>query len=378
MRSTPGLYRQRKNGRELPTWWIRYSYGGRQIRISTETTNKKAADALLGKIKAELFAGTHFPEKRTVGLTIEDLQAKWLARAKHKKSVRDDEIRFRRIIAFFGAKRRVQEITSELVIAFRDHLLEQVISRRTKPAAKRRKKEAPRKMRDATVNRHLELLRSALRYAEELGYLTRRPKVRLLEARNARADRICSDAELEQLLSASTGDLRLAIILARYSGMRLGEIVGLTWDRVNMKRGLVTLREKDTKTGEGRVVPLAQPAIDALKAWPRKIGEPHVFPPRPEVARKDAKKSAEKRLVPLKGTSLSPCFTRLVRKLGIEDLHFHDLRGTRLTELRRAGADLKQIQAISGHKTLAILVERYQAISEDELLEVSRKAERKP
>jgi len=355
----PGLYKRGE------VWWIRYSLGGRQIRRSTGVTSRKAAEALLGKTKAELFAGTHFPEARMAGLTVGELRDRWLARSKHKRTVQDDEIRFRRIAAFFGPDRPITDITTPDVEEFREALLSEPLSRKKDvargPKRGEKKKDAAepeRTLSPATVNRHLEILRSSLRFADREEYLTRKPEVRLLEVRNARADRVCSDDEYTGLLGAATGELRLAIIVARHSGMRLGEIVGLTWDRVDLKRGLVKLRDRDTKTGEGRTVPLGQAAIEALREWPRRLGETRVF------AVKD-------------GRSISPLFSRLTRALAIVDLHFHDLRGTRLTELRRAGADLKQIQAISGHRTLAILVERYQAISEEELIEVARKAERK-
>ena len=353
----PGLYKRGE------VWWMRYSFGGRQIRRSTGATSKKAAEAVLGKTKAELFAGTHFPEARMAGLTVGELRDRWLARSKHKRTVQDDEIRFRRVVTFFGVDRSITDITTPDVEEFREALLTESVSRKKGGAPKRgeKKKEAtepPRTLSPATVNRHLEILRSSLRFADREGYLTRKPEVRLLKVRNERADRVCSDDEYARLIAEATGELRLAIVVARHSGMRLGEIVGLTWDRVELKRGLVKLRDVDTKTGEGRTVPLGLAAVEALRACPRRIGDARVF------SVKD-------------GRSISPLFSRLIRALGIDDLHFHDLRGTRLTELRRAGADLKQIQAISGHRTLAILVERYQAISDDELLEVARKAEGK-
>jgi integrase len=338
---TVGLYRR---GR---VWWMRYSHHGKQIQESAKTTKKSEAEALLGKRKAAIHAGTFFPEKRTATLTVGELRDRWLKHAKDKRSLSDDELRFGRIVDFFGEKRAIAAIETSDVDEFRDALLEEKVRGGT--------------MSKTTANRHLALLRSALRYAEREGHLTQRPAVRMFEERNSRANRVASDEELAALLEAADRDpkfaeLKLAIVVGRWSGMRLGEIVHLTWERVDLKQGVVTLREIDTKTGEGRVVPLGAPAFAALKASPRRL---------------------DGRVFTKKRETFSSEFSQLVRAAGIEDLHFHDLRGTRLTELRRAGADIKELQAISGHKTLSTLVNRYQAISVEELLEVSRRADRK-
>ena len=342
-----GLYRRGK------VWWLRYSYGGKQVRQSAETTNKKEAEAALAKIRSEIFAGTFFPEKRKTELTIGELRDQWLEHAKHKRSVKDDASRFGRIIEFFGKQRAVATIDSADIGELRDALLDEKTRRGV--------------MSPATANRHLALLRSALRYADAQGFLTRRPTVKLNAEDNER-DRICTPEEYERLVAEASPSLRLAIVLGYWSGMRLGEITSLRWEQLDLKAGVAKLRARDTKTKQAREVPLPAPAIEALKAAPRALDGGLVF--MTDVHRK----VGPPRRTHLKSTSLSPLFSRLVRSLGIKDLRFHDLRHTAATRLRRAGVDVLTIQRITGHKTLQMLA-RYNTITSADLQAAMAKAE---
>lgn len=359
-----GLYRRGD------AWWIRFTAGGKQYRESAAEvakelgfeglSPKEAARRLLAKRLSEVTAGTFFPERKRTGLTVHELGERWLLRSKRKASISDDATRWKRVEAFFGPERLVSEIRTEDVIEFRDALLAEPVVRARRPEVSRPRKKAPppKTMAPQTVDHHLILLGAALRMADKAGDLTRKPEVKLLGERNHRDERLCSDSELAQLLGEAKGELRLAIIIGRYSGMRLGEIVGLRWEQIDMKRGLVTLSAEQTKTREARRVPLGTPAVETLAALPK---------PLDRTARVFSVKDAK---------SMSPLFSRLTRKIGIRDLHFHDLRGTRLSELARAGAHVKQIQQISGHRKVQTLVERYFGTTEEELIEVARKAER--
>jgi len=327
---------------------MRYSYGGKQVRESAETTNKKAAEKALAKIQAGLFAGTFFPEKRKAQLTLGELQDRWLEHAKHKKSARDDASRFVRIIEFFGEDRPVSAIDSEDVTELREALINEKTRRGVK-------------MAPATVNRHLALLRSAIRYADSQNYVTRRLTIRLLAEDNER-DRICSPEEYAQIIAAAPPTLRLAVIIAYWSGMRLGEIGSLRWEQIDLKARVARLKKAVTKTRKSRDVALSKDVVAALEAW--------------QLTPEGARRLKDSRVFNLKhpSSALAPLFTRLMRKLGIVDLHFHDLRHTAATRLRRAGVDVLTIQSMTGHKTLEML-RRYNTITADDLRAAMEKAE---
>lgn len=290
---------------------------------------------------------------RDARLTVEALRDLWLKAASGKRSLKDDEQRFSEIVRYFGAGEPVALITAERVEAFRDHLLDGGAEASEGEDRRRRKS----RLAPGTVNRYLQTLRGAIRLAERRHYQTARPfeGVSMLDEDNERS-RLPTDEELERILEAAKGELRLLIILARWTAMRASEILGLEWKRVDLKNATVRLEASHTKGKRIRDVPLPSAAVEALKAWPRRIDKQNLF---------------ERNIA-----TMSPAFGKLCASLGIEDLHLHDLRHFRLTELRRAGADLFVLQQISGHRTLEML-RRYSHVSLDEMRRAVDAAEKK-
>src|SRR5215472_8282182 len=93
--------------------------------------------------------------------------------------------------------------------------------------------------------------------AERRGLVQSNPakRVPLPDPHNER-DRILSHDEWDRLYQASPAHLKPILLFAYRLGPRLGEILNLTWDRVDLGRGFIKLRSVDTKTKEPRLVPL--------------------------------------------------------------------------------------------------------------------------
>jgi integrase len=277
---------------------------------------------LLAKRQKEIYDGRHFPDKKRTDLTMVKLRDLWLEHARHKRSIKNDVTRFRAIVDFFGADCLVATLSKQDVERFRDDL-----SRRT---TRRGRKMAP-----ATVNRHLALLRSALRNV--MGeYLHRNPMqgVKFLAERNKR-ERECEPAEYERLLANADPDLHLAIVLAYEAGLRRVEVCGVRREHVNLKRREILIPVESSKTDSSRVVPLTKKAVAEIKAAPTRI---------------------DGLLVGLDLDEVSRGFRKLCADAGIRHLTFHDLRGTAITRLARAGASLDELQRFSGHKSVQALM----------------------
>jgi integrase len=135
--------------------------------------------------------------------------------------------------------------------------------------------------------------------------------------------------------------------------MRWGEIVRLTWDKVDLKGGFIRLKGKDTKSWEGRLIPLdVFPGLREMykelhKA--RALHESHVF------------LHDGQPVLSLKGAFMAAC-----KGVGITNFRFHDFRHTAITNMRRAGIDLLTIMEISGHKTMVCFT-RYNSFREADL-----------
>lgn len=132
-------------------------------------------------------------------------------------------------------------------------------------------------------------------------------------------------------------------VIALETGMRMSEIVSLSWSNVDLVRCTATLQ--DTKNGERRVVPLSQKARATLLALPKAIDGRVFFTSREAVKRG---------------------FSRAVGRAKIEDLHFHDLRHEATSRLFERGLNIMEVAAITGHKSLSML-KRYTHLKAEDL-----------
>lgn len=153
-------------------------------------------------------------------------------------------------------------------------------------------------------------------------------------------DRLPSSDEMERLTVAAGDDLTKATARAFHAfrfacetAMRAGEIVGLTWDAIDLDRRTAHL--PITKNGHPRTVPMTTRAVELLEMLPRRD--------------------------PVFGLS-SPQLDALWRKIRdralVKDLHFHDSRAAALTALSRK-VDVMTLAKISGHRDLRILQNTY-------------------
>ena len=166
--------------------------------------------------------------------------------------------------------------------------------------------------------------------------LKRVRKVKLLEENNRRL-RYLSKEECQKLLSECDAHVRPIVAVALNTGMRKGEILGLTWDNVDMKHGFILLDH--TKNGERREIPINATVRATLQSTPRRLDVRYVFyDPATLKQYGDVKKG----------------FNGACRRAGINDFHFHDLRHTFASHLVMAGQDITTVKELLGHKTLAM------------------------
>ena len=90
-------------------------------------------------------------------------------------------------------------------------------------------------------------------------------------------DRILTPNEFERLLSHANRHLRGVLTMAYYTGMRRGEILGLTWDKVDMQGRVIRLTADMTKDSEARAVPICNALFETLESISKAIHDNHVF-----------------------------------------------------------------------------------------------------
>ncbi len=218
---------------------------------------------------------------------------------------------------------------------------------------------------DATIDQEIAVVRAMLNKAfdndlVDVGIINVFKKVKKTLKPNGNArDRILSPEEFQALLSHSpTRFTRDIITTGYYTGMREGEILNLTWDKVDLKARAIRLEASDTKDRERREIPICEELYRTLKAIPRSLHDQHEhvfqYNERPVVnIRKRLKKACKDANIPY-GRSTKEGFV------------FHDLRHTFNTNMRKAGVAESVIMKITGHSTRQMF-DRYNTVDQDDL-----------
>jgi len=316
-----GLVRRGNN------WWMYFTYQGKQVRKSTGTSDRRLADAILSKVKVQIVEGQYFQRSQAEQHTFPELMDRY-EREHVARKLRHRGLNgyMKNLRAFFGG-RTLGEITAKDIVAYKNKRYEDG-------------------MAPATINRELSNLKKAFNLAmREWEWCEGNPVARVsMEKENNKRDRWLSEEEEQRLLSRCAPWLSAVVEFALHTGMRMGEIIELSWRGVDHVRRTVTIFR--SKNGERRTIPVNDTVLQILKekAKVRSLDLDRVF--------------CSKALTPMESGHLRRAFRLALRKGKIEDFHFHDLRHTFATRLVQAGVDLYKVQRLLGHKS-PLMTQRY-------------------
>jgi integrase len=119
--------------------------------------------------------------------------------------------------------------------------------------------------------------------------------------------------------------VRPVAVFALETAMRLGEILALQWIDIDLHRRLATIPL--SKNGRSRIVPLSDLAVSTLISLP----------------------GCDERVFPTSASAMKQAWRRIIRRAGIRDLHFHDLRHEAISRLFEKGLALPEVALVSGH-----------------------------
>ena len=171
-----------------------------------------------------------------------------------------------------------------------------------------------------------------------------------------RSDIIWLPEHIEAFMAVASPEMQFAMVLALHTGQRQADILRLAWSQYD--GASITLRQGKARR-LGRAAPVIRiPCTKALKA---------TFD---AARRRAAVMLTTKTGLPFKKRYFAEQWEYTCKAAGIDDLHFHDIRGTTVTMLAQAGCTLPEIVAITGHS-----LRRAQDILEKYLARTSRLAE---
>jgi len=146
-------------------------------------------------------------------------------------------------------------------------------------------------------------------------------------------------AECRELIESCRPHIRPIVVTALNTGMRREEILSLEWEKhIDLRHGFILLDV--TKNGERRQIPITPMLRETLLGIVRRAGTLYVFVDCNGNRLKDVKTA----------------FNGALRRAGIKDFHFHDLRHTFASHLVMGGVDLATIKELLGHKDFKMIL----------------------
>lgn len=317
-------------------WWISATLpNGKRIRQSAGTEDRDAAEALLAKLTLEAYKELHFgikPER-----SWQEAVVRYLAIKSNLRSYRDVNRICRMLDPYLGSL-MLNQINGDVIWKIVE--------------GQRRKGNTP-----ATINRYLALIRNLLKTArDEWQWLDSIPMIRLLPGEVER-DRWLTREQAEALIDACPEHLAALVRFALATGCRAREITGLEWDRVDLLRNTAWLNQ--TKNGTPRGVPLNRDAVAVLEEQLNRHPQ-YCFTYRGQPIRWDVTNTA---------------WHTALRKTGIEDFRFHDLRHTWASWHRQAGTSCDELKDLGGWKSRT-MVDRYAKFATENLRHAASRIER--
>jgi integrase len=307
-------------------WWIKLHHSGKIVQRSTGTTNKVKAQEYHDRLKASLW------EQERLGArprySWQQAAGRWIEETSHKATHKDDIAKLKWLHSILGGL-MLNEVTLDVIARIKEARL----------------KEASK----STANRFLALVRAILKRAvDEWDWLEKAPKIKLFKEAEGRI-RFITPEQVQVLLRELPAHQKDMVLFALQTGLRQANVVKLEWSQINLEQGHMWVNAAQSKNRKPIAVPLNREALAVLH---RQLGKHPA------------------RVFTYAGQPIVNANTRAWRKAlkraGIEDFRWHDLRHTWASWHRMQGTPTHELQQLGGWKTGA-MVERYAHLAPDHL-----------
>ncbi|MDP2940272.1 MAG: tyrosine-type recombinase/integrase [Candidatus Omnitrophota bacterium] len=318
-------------------YFIDYYYKGKRQREMVGS-NRKLAEIILKKRETEIAENKHLDIKKNYEIKFEDFADEFTrlhvvflkpSTQKSNKSI------LKTLKRYFGGL-YLYNIGPKDIEMFKAERIK---------AVKKSNKALLKTLKPATINRNVALLKCLFNKAVAWGKADKNPLkgMKPLKENNKRL-RFLEKNEILKLIDCCSPHLKPIVIVAVNTGMRTGEILNLKWNDLDYKRNLLYLIE--TKNNEKREIPMSDIVKKTLIKVLKHPDSPYIF------CNKNGKPYE----------SIKTSFHTAMKRAGIENFRFHDLRGTFASHLVMLGIDLRTVQELLGHKSFEMVL-RYSHLS---------------
>ncbi len=190
----------------------------------------------------------------------------------------------------------------------------------------------------ATANTAVKMLRVLLAFAVEREYRQDNPAKGIKKLTTGPGYSAWPDWAIERFLETAPPMMVLAMKLGLHTGQREADVLGMSWHDID--RGVIHVVQG--KTGAKLAIPMHSDLRGAVESQERVS---------PMILTTETGK-------PYRGSNFRYHWVKAMKAAGLEGMTFHGLRYTAATKLAEAGCSLKEIAAITGHRSLAML-EKY-------------------
>lgn len=324
------------------TWWIEFYRGGRQVRESSKSTDKRVAESLLSKRRSELPGEQHGgADKTTVNQLLDLLLQDYEVNG---KSIAWARIVVGHLLRHFTGTRAKTIDSSALMGYVRSRQRDGVVT--------------------STINRELSLLRRSfnLGFDAEPKLVAIVPKFPRFKENNTRKGYFEREDFL-RIRQELPEHLRPVMTFAYSTGCRKGEILSLRWSQVDLNQRLIRLEPGETKNRQARILPMTTEVHETLLH--QKQVRDQYYPSCPYIFSRHGNQIRNFNAAWSAANERAGLVDRCSKKL------FHDLRRTGVRNLIRAGVPEAVAMKISGHKTRSVF-DRYNIVDERDIVSAGK------
>ena len=252
------------------------------------------------------------------------------------------------------------------------HTIQRFYNNLSKPTAERPT------LSPKTVKSIHGVLHKSMKQAVSVGYIRVNPADNCALPRMQRkAVQPLDEEQTKRFLQAIQGHrFERLYTFTLFTGLREGEVLGLTWEKVNLKDGILLIDQQlqvephkggkyllvPVKTGKGRTIVMAPWVVDILKAQRAAQLEARLLAgPAWEDSGLVFTNELGGHLV---DNTVYKNFKKIVTSIGMPEVRFHDLRHSYAVAAIRAGDDIKTVQGNLGHATAAFTLDVYGHVTE--------------